>query len=92
MPTIGNELAEAIDDEVRRAQKKFPNQPPLRLMAALTEEVGELAQAVINCEDETGVVLEQARTNLREEAIQVAAMAIRIVTEMPGGRNAPRCH
>lgn len=63
----------ALDDlatEILRARDKFPGNA--HLLAALTEEVGELATELLqrgNCRD------------ARKEAIQVACVAIRIATE-----------
>ena len=43
VPILGHELAEEIEDEIRRARKKFPGSAHLNV--ALMEEVGELAKA-----------------------------------------------
>lgn len=56
--------------EIHRARAKFPHNR--HLLAALTEEVGELAQAMLqggNCQRQ------------REEALQVACVALRIYEE-----------
>lgn len=58
-----------IDSEVKRAREKFPGKNVT--FAALVEEVGELATATF----------EESNARVREEAIQVAAMAIRIVLD-----------
>ena len=55
--------------EVSNAQEKFPD--PSGNMAALMEEVGELAKAM----------LEEPQENVWIEAFQVAAMACRIACE-----------
>lgn len=55
--------------EVEFAREKFPE--PDGLMTALTEEVGELAKAL----------MDEPNVNVYKEAIQVAAMACRIATE-----------
>ena len=61
-------------EEMRRAQRKFPS---TRLqMAALTEEVGELANALIE-HARSGKPAEEVYA----EAVQVAAMAARIALE-----------
>jgi hypothetical protein len=60
----------AISDEVLRARTKFPGNK--FMLAALTEEVGELAQALLQKRDRKEVV---------KEAIQVATVAIRIIEE-----------
>lgn len=59
----------AVAKEVFDARKKFPD--PTHLLAALTEEVGELAKAF----------LDEPSHRIYEEAKQVAAMAIRIMEE-----------
>ncbi len=55
--------------EVERARKKFPGTDGV--LAALTEEVGELAKAV----------LDEGQERVYAEAIQVAAMALRVAVE-----------
>lgn len=62
-------LLAAIGDEVVRARTKFPGNK--HLLAALTEEVGELAQAC----------LKDNPAEIHKEAIQVACVAIRIIEE-----------
>lgn len=57
-------------DEIKRARAKFPDNK--HLLAALMEEVGELAQALAD---------NHGKQRVREEAIQVACVAIRIATE-----------
>lgn len=58
-----------VSSEVKRAREKFPN--PAGLMTALTEEVGELAKAC----------LDEDMLSIHDEAMQVAAMAVRMATE-----------
>lgn len=70
---VGEFLA-AVNQEVARAREKFPSS---RLsMAALTEEVGELAQAMLKV-----AAGKWPKERIQEEAIQVAAMAVRVATE-----------
>jgi len=64
-----NALIGDIEAEVRYAREKFPGDEVT--FAALVEEVGELATALI----------EESSDRIRKEAIQVAAMAIRIVLD-----------
>ena len=59
-----------LQDEVARARAKFPDNR--HLLAALTEEVGELARAYLDAEGPNRV---------RAEAIQVACVALRISEE-----------
>ena len=58
-----------IKSEVGRARAKFPGDNAT--FAALVEEVGELAKAL----------MEEPTANVRAEAIQVATMAIRIILD-----------
>jgi len=59
-----------VSSEVNRARNKFPTN--LHLLAALMEEVGELAKEL----------LEHGNTaHARTEAMQVACVAVRIMTE-----------
>ena len=60
----------AVRTEVEQARHKFPR--PDLLLTALVEEVGELAQALL--QHGSGELVER-------EAIQVAAVAIRILEE-----------
>lgn len=61
---------QAIGAEVIKARAKFPDRK--HTLAALVEEVGELAQAMLK---------QRPREEIEREAIQVAAMAVRIIEE-----------
>lgn len=63
-----------VGDEIARARKLFPSSR--LVLAALTEEVGELAQAMLK----VAAGKWDAR-RVYEEAVQVAAMAARVATE-----------
>lgn len=67
---IGGFLRE-VEEEVARARAKFPGNA--HQYAALAEEVGEVARALLEGSD-----------NLREECVQVAAMAMRLAEEGDG--------
>lgn len=73
---LGQTVADVIN-EVIRAKKKFPNSR--HLLAALTEEVGEVAQAMLEkeYEPEKGVTQE----DIVKECTQIAAVAIRLILE-----------
>jgi hypothetical protein len=71
---IGYEVVERIGYELVLARRNFPD--TRHLMVALTEEVGELAQALLKQTYEGGT-----REAVEVEAVQVAVMAIRILTE-----------
>jgi len=61
-----------VDDvlaELRRARKKFPNSTAS--MTALTEEVGELARAMLG----------ESQQRIYQEAVQVAGMAARVALD-----------
>ena len=68
-------LATMIRGELRAARAQFPG--TTHMLAALMEEVGELAQAMME-HDRDG---SQTVPMVMREAVQVAAMAIRIATE-----------
>jgi len=70
LPAIGNRLGEEIDAEVARARAKFPQPNPTYI--ALCEEVGEVAKALLE---------KRSYAEIRAEAIQVAAMAVRLIQE-----------
>lgn len=61
---------DALTREVHRARAKFPGNRHLHV--ALSEEVGELAQALLQGKPQAEVV---------KEALQVACVAIRIIEE-----------
>lgn len=68
--------------ELERAIRKFPKWPsdPLHALAILGEEYGELTKAVLQ------VIYEPRKatiTDVREEAVQVAAMALRFIESLP---------
>lgn len=72
-------------DELHRAQTKFPTWPtdPLHALAVLGEEFGELTQAMLELKNEP----EKPRATIervRAEAIQTAAMALRLLKNMDG--------
>ena len=60
---------QCVRDEVAFARKKFPENDSN--YAALVEEVGELAKAL----------MEESSTRIHEEAVQVASAALRVATE-----------
>ena len=76
LPSIGNQLGEDLDDALHAARKKFPGSR--HMLAALMEEVGELAQAILWTEEQgkNGTIAE-----VRAEAIHVCVCALRIITE-----------
>jgi hypothetical protein len=72
---------EQVLDEVQRATTKFPTWPndPLHALAVLGEEYGELNKAMLQ------MVYEPHKTSaeeIRKEAIQTAAMALRLVMSL----------
>ena len=80
-----NRFIVEVAREVDSARKKFPTSE--HQLAALTEEVGELAQALIDHDRAQkssggGSMCRTAHTRkVYAEAIQVAAMAVRVATE-----------
>lgn len=76
------ELTQEVLNEVARAKLKFPLWPtdPLHALAVLGEEYGELIKAMLQYtyEPEKKVTLE----DIKSEAIQTAAMALRIVQSL----------
>ena len=69
-------LIDEINEEHSRAIAKFP--APNLNMCALTEEVGELAQALLHTRFGGRCA---GWTYVRKEAVQVAVMAIRVALE-----------
>lgn len=72
-------LHEEILDELQKARRKFPEEGLWMMLSALTEEVGELNQACLqhHQEPEKGKTID----SIRKEAVQVAAMAMRVVLD-----------
>jgi NTP pyrophosphatase (non-canonical NTP hydrolase) len=71
----------AVFAEVERAMRKFPTWPtdPLHALAVLGEEFGELTKEALQ------LVYEPHKTSMdevRKEAIQTAAMALRFVASL----------
>ena len=64
-----NETLKLITAELIKAREKFPSSS--LSMMALTEEVGELAKAILG----------ESNENVKSEAVQVAVMAIRVLEE-----------
>ena len=74
-------VIEQVVAEVTRATQKFPTWPtdPLHALAVLGEEYGELNKAMLQ------LTYEPHKTNpaeVREEAIQTAAMALRLAMSL----------
>jgi len=63
--------------ELAKARAKFPAQSTLHTLAALTEEIGELNQAIIqhNFEPEKN----KSEQDIRKEAIQCIVMVMRVL-------------
>lgn len=78
----------SVMDEVERATRKFPTWPtdPLHAVAILGEEFGELTKAVLQTIYEPHKVQEG---ELRTEAIQTAAMALRFLASIDRYEFAP---
>lgn len=72
---LDDHFISVLRDELARARAKFPSANFSTL--ALVEEVGELAQAVLKVR-----AGKWHRTRVFDEAIQVAAMAMRVALEV----------
>ena len=70
-----------VVDELERAMRKFPTWPtdPLHALAVLGEEFGELTKDVLQLTYEPH---KTSRENVRTEAIQTAAMALRFAASL----------
>jgi hypothetical protein len=81
------EIWQAIDEEVRRAKKKFPSWPdhPAAQAGIVCEEAGELMQACLQWKYERQPDIMGQRhqmEHMQSEAIQVAASAIRFLENL----------
>lgn len=76
-----SETIGAVYHELERAIAKFPTWPtdPLHAIAVLGEEFGELTKDVLQMTYEPGKTTAE---NVRKEAIQTAAMALRFVASL----------
>jgi NTP pyrophosphatase (non-canonical NTP hydrolase) len=76
-------IEQLVQAELARAVAKFPTWPtdPLHALAVLGEEFGELTKAMLQhtYEPHKGVTTE----DIRDEAIQTAAMALRLAMSLP---------
>jgi len=83
MSTKMNDSLEDVLAEVERATAHFPTWPadPFQALAILGEEFGELTKAVLQTTYEPHKV---GPGELRTEAIQTAAMALRFLTHLDG--------
>ena len=72
-------IAQDILHELAKARRKFPDQHVWITLAALSEEVGELNQAILqfNHEPHKG----KTEEDIYKEAVQVAVMAIRVALD-----------
>jgi hypothetical protein len=72
---------EDVLSELERATRKFPTWPtdPLHALAVLGEEFGELTKAALQLTYEPG---KATADDVRAEAVQTAAMAIRFVMNL----------
>jgi len=77
------EVLQQVMTELDRATRKFPKWPtdPLHALAVLGEEFGELTKAMLQFTYEPHKKV--SRTDIREEAIQTAAMALRLAMSLP---------
>lgn len=72
-------MLNAIQTELVSARKKFPMQDIWVTLAALTEEVGELNQCVLQMHFEAHK--NKTKEDMYKEAVQVATMAIRVALD-----------
>lgn len=75
------DVLSAVYAELSKALAKFPTWPtdPLHALAVLGEEFGELTKDVLQMSYEPG---KTSAENVRKEAIQTAAMALRFVASL----------
>lgn len=78
-PVADQIFLELVLAEIESARAKFPHPNPT--LAALTEEVGELAQAMLHIREGN---LGASWSYVMKEAVQVAVMAMRCATEGDG--------
>lgn len=76
-----NQVACEVLAEVERATRKFPTWPtdPLHALAVLGEEFGELTKDMLQLTYEPH---KTSMSNVRTEALQTAAMALRLIMSL----------
>lgn len=81
-------IIEEVLHELKRAQDKHPTWPtdPLHAVAILGEELGELTQAVLQATYEPH---KSTPADVRTEAVQTAAMALRFLVSLDRYEYAP---
>lgn len=74
-------IVDQVMAELERATTKFPTWPtdPLHALAVLGEEFGELTKEILQLTYEPH---KSSKAKVREEAIQTAAMALRLVMSL----------
>ncbi|KAF1697964.1 hypothetical protein CSC62_07400 [Pseudoxanthomonas jiangsuensis] len=87
-PTDSRSILADVMAELARATAKFPTWPtdPLHAVAVLGEESGELTRAVMQAVYEPH---KGGREQVREEAVQTAAMALRFLMSLDEYEYAP---
>lgn len=71
-----------VRDEVVKAREKFPDSN--KMLAAMTEEVGEVAQALLKLTEDGKLSrseMNERLHNVYKEAVQVATTAMRLAVE-----------
>lgn len=82
MMGLSENTVDSIEKELKKAIEKFPNwsTDPLHAAAVVSEEVGELVKSILE------YIYEPAKQvtiqDIENEAIQVAAMALRFVASV----------
>ena len=76
-------IEQQVQAELARSVAKFPTWPtdPLHALAVLGEEFGELTKAMLQFTYEPNKKV--TRMDIRAEAIQTAAMALRLAMSLP---------
>src|SRR5215471_13446166 len=78
--SLDDQFTEDVLVELQRARRKFPSS--YLVLAALTEELGELAQAMLYERAGKGNASgKDPKRHVWDEAVQVAAMALRVAVE-----------
>lgn len=77
-------ITREIFDELKAAKEKHPDWPKdlIHAAAIVGEEAGELLQAAINYEYMDVIYLDDARKKIKDEAIQTAAMCVRLLENL----------
>jgi len=85
----GEKVIDLIFEELKRAELKFPSWPDdvVHQSAIIAEESGELTQSCLDYHYKESEKENYGTSRMKEEAVQVGAMAIRFLLNLKEDKN-----